>query len=140
MLKMRKKILWNRGRWKCDFRQDLTPLWRTLLKLRLPFVARKTNSEKKVSGGLNKDSLFSNRKVKIKFGKKIKRGLVIRKILDLIQDQSSQWFWFSQLYFQSSTRIGSADLISNCQNKSDPIRVNRGNEKLIAIFGFWFCN
>ena len=32
---------------KLDFRKDLTPLWRTLLKLRLPFVARKTNSEKK---------------------------------------------------------------------------------------------
>ena len=30
-----------------NFRKDLTPLWRTLLKLRLPFVARKTNSEKK---------------------------------------------------------------------------------------------
>ena len=45
---------------KLDFRKDLTPLWRTLLKLRLPFVARKTNSEKKISGGLNKDSLLSN--------------------------------------------------------------------------------
>jgi hypothetical protein len=33
-------------------------------------------------------------------------------------------------------RIGSAVLILNCQNKSDPKRDNHGNEKLIALFGF----
>ena len=62
------------GARKLDFRKNLTPLWRTLLKLRLPFVARKTNSEKKISGGLNKESLFSNRKVKIHYGKKEKKN------------------------------------------------------------------
>lgn len=64
---------------KLDFRKDLTPLWRTLLKLRLPFVARKTNSEKKVYGRLNKDSLVSYRKVKIHYGKKNQKRTLHKK-------------------------------------------------------------
>ena len=72
VLKMSLKSCEIVGRRKLDFRKNLTPLWRTLLKLRLPFVARKTNSEKKISGGLNKDSFFSTEKLKYTMLKKSK--------------------------------------------------------------------